>query len=108
LQGWKKLIVVGLALILASAPLIIVLSLAAGIECISIECCPRPPNVPLGQWYSCFVMPYHFHALGFDVSGETNAYLMGWLLVFMVLGASLIVAGLMMKGGKTHSNRSSA
>ena len=104
MQGWKKLIAVGLALILGSTPLIIVLSLATRIE---EHACHRPPNVPLGQWYSCFVVPYHFHVLGFDVSDETHAYLMGWLPVFMVLGASLILAGLMMKGGKTHPNRSS-
>ena len=102
MEGWKKLIVVGLCVTLGSALLITVLIIAQRVEerC-RILTCPY-------DWCSCFVVAYHYHVLGFDVSAETHAYLMGWLPVFVVLGVSLILAGLMMKGGKTQSNRFSA
>jgi hypothetical protein len=44
---------------------------------------------------SCFIMPSHFHVLGFDVPWGTYQLLLSLLSVFTVLGLPLIVAGLL-------------
>jgi ABC-type Na+ efflux pump permease subunit len=96
----KWLIRIGGGLSLTSLVVIAFLSLAQRIE-------ERPRYCPPGQWCSGFVGYTHFLVLGLDIAPDVFQPLLALLPVFAVFGVSLIVAGLMMKGGKTHSNRSS-
>ena len=95
----KWLIRTGGGLSLTSLVLIAFLSLAQRIE----EPC-RPRYCPPGQWCSCFVGYTHFLVLGLDIAPDVYQPLLALLPVFAVLGVSLIVVGLMLKGGKIASD----
>jgi hypothetical protein len=81
---------IGSGVSLTSLMLFAILSLAQRVE-------ERPAFCPT---VSCFIFPYHFHILGFDVALGTYQLLLNLLPVFAVSGAPLILAGLMLRGGK--------
>jgi hypothetical protein len=92
----RWLIGIACAVSLTNLMLFATLSLARRVE-------QRPAFCPT---VSCFIVPHHFHVFGFDVPWGTYQFLLSLLSVFTVLGLPLVVAGLMLRGGKEKRSKS--
>jgi hypothetical protein len=86
----RWLIGIGGGVSLTSLTLFAILSLAQRVE-------QRPAYCPT---VSCFIFPYRVYVLGFEVAAATYGLLLALLPIFAVFGVPLILAGLMLRGGR--------
>jgi len=101
MQGWKKLAVIGLGAVTGSILVATWLTINGPI---TMPCTrPTDPN----QFRGCFGPYVYFLVMGTLIPEGIVHQWQTLLAIAGVVGVSLIIAGLMVKGGKTHSNRSS-